>query len=75
MVLENIIKEHENIPSGQQDRQMDFIDMLLSLMNQPMNRHDEHAYILDRTKIKAIIIDMILGAYDTLATAIKWTFS
>ncbi|XP_030940723.1 cytochrome P450 CYP736A12-like [Quercus lobata] len=75
IVLENIIKEHENIPSGQQDRQMDFIDMLLSLMNQPMNRHDEHAYILDRTKIKAIIIDMISGAYDTSAATIEWTFS
>ncbi|KAM3703243.1 hypothetical protein ACB094_04G084700 [Castanea mollissima] len=75
IVLENIIKEHENIPSGQQDRQMDFIDMLLSLMNQPMDPHDEHAYILDRTKIKAIIIDMISGAYDTSAATIEWTFS
>ncbi|XP_065627502.1 cytochrome P450 CYP736A12-like [Quercus suber] len=75
IVLENIIKEHENIPSGQQDRQMDFIDMLLSLMNQPMNPNDEHAYILDRTKIKAIIIDMISGAYDTSAATIEWTFS
>ena len=35
----------------------------------------EHVYIINRTNIKAIIIDMILGAYDTLATAIKWTFS
>ena len=75
IVLENIIKEHENIPSGQQDRQMDFIDTLLSLMNQPMNPHDEHTYILDRTKIKAIIVDMISGAYDTSAATIEWTFS
>ncbi|XP_050257787.1 cytochrome P450 CYP736A12-like [Quercus robur] len=75
IVLENIIKEHENIPSGQQDRQMDFIDMLLSLMNQPMNPHDEHAYILDRAKIKAIIIDMISAAYETSAATIEWTFS
>ncbi|XP_030939693.1 cytochrome P450 CYP736A12-like [Quercus lobata] len=75
IVLENIIKEHENIPSGQQDRQMDFIDTLISLMNQPMNPHDEHAYILDRTKIKAITVDMISGAYDTSAATIEWTFS
>ena len=76
MVLENIIKEHEKIPSsGQQDREADFIDTLLSLMNQPMNPHDEQVYITDRTNIKAIILDMISGAYDTSAAAIEWTFS
>ncbi|GMY15350.1 cytochrome P450 CYP736A12-like [Fagus crenata] len=75
VVLEKIIEEHEQILSGQQDRQRDFIEMLLSLINQPMNPHDEHVYLIDRTNIKAIIIDMISGAYDTSATAIEWTFS
>ena len=74
-VLEKIIEEHERIPSGQQDCQRDFIDVLLSLMNQPMNPHDEHVYIIDRTNIKAIIVDMITGTYDTSATTIEWTFS
>ena len=45
------------------------------MMNQPMNPHDEHVYIINRTDIKAIIIDMISGAYDTSSTAIEWTFS
>ncbi|GMY15355.1 cytochrome P450 CYP736A12-like [Fagus crenata] len=62
VVLEKIIEEHEQILSGQQDRQRDFIEMLLSLINQPMNPHDEHVYLIDRTNIKAIIIDMISGA-------------
>uniref|UniRef100_A0A7N2R706 Cytochrome P450 n=1 Tax=Quercus lobata TaxID=97700 RepID=A0A7N2R706_QUELO len=76
VVLENIIKEHEKIPSsGQQDRETDFIDTLLSLMNQPMNPRDEQVYIIDRTNIKAIILDMISGAYDTSVAAIEWTFS
>uniref|UniRef100_A0A2N9E2Y8 Cytochrome P450 n=2 Tax=Fagus sylvatica TaxID=28930 RepID=A0A2N9E2Y8_FAGSY len=75
VVLEKIIEEHEQIPSGQQDRQRDFIDVLLSLMNQPMNPHDEHVYIIDRTNIKAIIVDMIMGNYDTSTTTIEWTFS
>ncbi|XP_050256106.1 cytochrome P450 CYP736A12-like [Quercus robur] len=76
IVLENIIKEHEKIPSsGQQDLETDFIDTLLSLMNQPMNPHDEQVYIIDRTNIKAIILDMISGAYDTSVAAIEWTFS
>ena len=76
IVFENIIKEHEKIPnSGQQDRETDIIDTLLSLMNQPMNPHDEQVYIIDRTNIKAIVLDMISGAYDTSAAAIEWTFS
>ena len=75
VVFENIIEEHEQIPNGQQDRQRDFIDVLLSLMNQPMNPHDEQVYIIDRTNIKAIIVDMITGTYDTSTTGIEWTFS
>ena len=48
IVFENIIKEHEKIPSsGQQDRETVFIDTLISLMNQPMNPHDEQVYIID----------------------------
>ncbi|GMY15353.1 cytochrome P450 CYP736A12-like [Fagus crenata] len=74
VVFENIIEEHEQIPNGQQDRQRDFIDVLLSLMNQPMNPQDEQEYIIDRTNIKAIIVDMITGAYDTSTSAIEWTF-
>ena len=75
LVLENIIEEIEQISSGQQNRHSDFIHVLLSLMNQPMNPHDEHVYIINRTDIKAIIINMISGAYDTSSTAIEWTFS
>ena len=76
IVLENIIKEHEKIHSSdQQDCETDFIDRLLSLMNQPMNPRDEQVYIIDRTNIKAIILDMISGAYETSAATIEWTFS
>ena len=75
LVLENIIEEIEQIYSGQQNRHSDFINVLLSLMNQPMNPHDGHVYIINRTDIKATIINMISGAYDTSSTAIEWTFS
>ncbi|KAF3943559.1 hypothetical protein CMV_029897 [Castanea mollissima] len=55
IVLENIIKEHEKIPSsGQQDLETNVIDTLLSLMNQSMNPQDKQVYIIDRTNIKAI---------------------
>ena len=75
VVLEKIIQEHEQIPSGPQSCEKDFIDMLLSLMNQPMNPHDENSCKIDRRVIKAIIIDMITATYDTSAISIEWTIS
>ena len=75
VVLENIIQEHEQIPSGPQSCEEDFIDMLLYLMNQPMNPHDENSCKIDRIVIKAIIIDMIMATYDTSAISIEWTIS
>ncbi|XP_050257491.1 cytochrome P450 CYP736A12-like isoform X1 [Quercus robur] len=74
VVLENVIQEHEQIPSGPQSCEKDFIDMY-SLMNQPMNAHDENSCKIDRRVIKAIIIDMITATYDTSAISIEWTIS
>ncbi|KAJ7969675.1 Cytochrome P450 [Quillaja saponaria] len=75
-VLEKIIKEHEQVPKVQQEgHHKDFVDVLLSLMNQPMNPHEEAVHILDRTKIKAILLDMLVSAIDSSATTIEWAFS
>ncbi|KAF3438545.1 hypothetical protein FNV43_RR21308 [Rhamnella rubrinervis] len=71
-VLEKIITEHEQDTDHQH---RDFVDMLLPLMNQPMNPHDKDVYIIDRTNIKAILLDMIVAAFDTSATAIEWAIS
>ena len=71
--FEKIIMEHEQEQQG--NRHKDFVDVLLSLMNQPMNPQDEHVYIMDRTNIKAILLDMISAAFDTSAASIEWTFS
>ncbi|GMN69806.1 hypothetical protein TIFTF001_038850 [Ficus carica] len=40
-----------------------------------MNPQDEHAYIVGRTNIKAILLDMIVAAFDTSAITIEWTIS
>ncbi|PON33950.1 Cytochrome P450, E-class, group I [Trema orientale] len=79
-VLEKIIMERErealiSEKKGQHRTHKDFVDVLVSLMNQPMNPHDEHVYIIDRTNIKAILLDMIAAAFDTSAASIEWTFS
>ncbi|GMN56705.1 hypothetical protein TIFTF001_025821 [Ficus carica] len=44
-------------------------------MNQPLNPQDDHVYVIDRTNIKAILLDMVVGAFDTASTSISWTLS
>ncbi|KDP20096.1 hypothetical protein JCGZ_05865 [Jatropha curcas] len=75
-VLERIIDEHEKEAYWEKKQKSDFIDVLLSLMNQPMvTSHDNALSTIDRTHIKAISIDMIIGSFDTSATTIEWTLS
>ncbi|XP_045789141.1 cytochrome P450 CYP736A12-like [Trifolium pratense] len=74
--LEYIIKEHEN-PSIEEQKghnNKDFVDILLSLMNQPIDFKDKK-YDIDRTNIKALIMDMISAAIDTTAVATNWALS
>ncbi|KAA8541196.1 hypothetical protein F0562_025197 [Nyssa sinensis] len=77
-ILEIIIEEHvQEANSGQQrnNHEMDFVDVMLSLMKKSTNTHDGLSSIIDRTSIKAIILDMIVGTIDTSATAIEWVLS
>ena len=75
-MLEKIIKDHEEglkVKNGQP--QKDFIDILLSLMKEPMDGYDEQNHVFDRTNIKAIALDMIAGAFETSSTVIEWVLS
>ncbi|XP_022737474.1 cytochrome P450 CYP736A12-like [Durio zibethinus] len=76
-LLEKIIDEHEQETNPEERKpRRDFVDVMVSLLNKPMNPHDEgQAYIIDRRNIKAIILDMISASFDTSAVAIEWTFS
>ncbi|XP_057447082.1 cytochrome P450 CYP736A12-like [Lotus japonicus] len=74
-VVEHIIKDHEASSDYNSKHYMDFVDILLSHMNQPKDPQNEHTHIIDRTNIKAIILDMIVGAYDTSVTAVEWAMS
>ncbi|XP_050378360.1 cytochrome P450 CYP736A12-like [Argentina anserina] len=76
-LLEKIIDEHEQVTKskkGKQGQHEDFVDVLLSLMNQPLNPNDEQVY-LDRTNVKAILLDMIAASIDTSATTIIWSLA
>ncbi|CAJ1936916.1 unnamed protein product [Sphenostylis stenocarpa] len=76
-LLEKIIKEHEHRSSDVQNEQhhKDFIDILLSQMNQPIDPYDEGNHVIDQTNIKAILLDMISAAFETSATVVEWTLS
>ena len=74
-VFDAIIREHEQVDIRQQGHHRDFVDTLLSLMNQPMNPHDEQICTIDRESIKAIMLDMFAGASDTSSAAIEWSLS
>ncbi|KAF7819855.1 cytochrome P450 CYP736A12-like [Senna tora] len=74
-VLEKIIKEHEdgiNSNTQKQKGRQDFVDIMLSLMHHCV---DGQNYGIDRTNIKAILLDMIAGALETSATTILWALS
>ncbi|XP_010541895.1 PREDICTED: cytochrome P450 CYP736A12-like [Tarenaya hassleriana] len=76
IILENIIEEHEQQNRDHKSKDhKDFVDVLLSLLNQPMNEQDEHSEIIGRTHVKSILLDMVAAALETSATAIEWIFS
>ncbi|KAK1387981.1 Ferulate-5-hydroxylase [Heracleum sosnowskyi] len=75
-ILETIIDDHEqdaNKSYVKLDR--DFVDVILSLKNNSTGTHGHLAQNIDRSSIKAIILDMIFGAIDTSQTAIEWIMS
>jgi len=74
-VLEAIITEHEQTASATETRHEDFVDILLSIMHQTIDPENEQSHVIDRTNIKAILLDMIAAAIDTSATAIEWALS
>ncbi|XP_058766180.1 cytochrome P450 CYP736A12-like [Vicia villosa] len=74
-ILEMIIAEHEQTTNVDKARGEDFIDILLSIMHQTIDHESEQNQVIDRTNIKAILLDMIVAAIDTSATSIEWTLS
>ena len=76
-MLEQTIKDHED-PTDSDKKSVhnseDFVAILLSLMHQPMDQH-EQKHVIDRTNVKAIILDMIGGSFDTSTSAIEWAMT
>ncbi|XP_028239825.1 cytochrome P450 CYP736A12-like [Glycine soja] len=73
-MLDEMIEEHQLAPPAQ-GHLKDFIDILLSLKDQPIHPHDKHAPIIDKRSIKGIVFDMIIGASETSSNVIEWAIS
>jgi cytochrome P450 len=74
-VLEVIITEHEQITNKDKIQREDFVDILLSVMHQSIDPENEESHVIDRTNIKAILLEMIVAANDTSANVIQWALS
>ncbi|XP_057420334.1 cytochrome P450 CYP736A12-like [Lotus japonicus] len=75
-VLEKIIQEHESRSDVHDDRiHKDFIEILLSLIHQPMDSNDDQIHVVDRTNIKAVLLDIIVAAFETSAIVVEWALS
>lgn len=66
--FEKIIDEH--VQSKDEKPTEDFVDTMLAIMNS-----QEFDFHIDRSNIKATILDMLSASMDTSATAVEWTLS
>ncbi|KAK9288271.1 hypothetical protein L1049_016721 [Liquidambar formosana] len=66
--LEKILDEH--IQSGAERQTKAFVDIMLAIMGS-----EESEYLIDRSNIKATILDILVASLDTAATAIEWALS
>ncbi|KAM7259965.1 hypothetical protein ACFE04_015706 [Oxalis oulophora] len=70
-LLEKIISQHEKENSDEKPYK-DFVDTLLSMLNKPMTPNDEDKHIMDKTQIKAIVVDMLAASLDSSAKVSEW---
>ncbi|XP_065876677.1 cytochrome P450 71AU50-like [Euphorbia lathyris] len=66
--LEKIIDEHIQFKEDKHTK--DFVDIMLEFMGS-----EESEYRMGRDNIKAIMLDMLVGAMDTTSTSIDWILS
>ncbi|KAL5753669.1 hypothetical protein ACOSP7_021889 [Xanthoceras sorbifolium] len=68
--LEKVIAEHVQHSSRDENRNKDFVDLLLSFMES-----EETDSQINIEHVKAIILDMLIAGMDTSAAAIEWSIS
>lgn len=75
-ILETIIADHEQDAKNSNVKlNRDFVDVLLSLQNDAIAGYEQLSKSIDRSSVKALILDMLMGALDTSANSIDWILS
>ncbi|KAJ4979233.1 hypothetical protein NE237_010013 [Protea cynaroides] len=69
--LEKLIDNHMEAAGGEHPKG-GFLDRMLDLM---IKSDGQYCINMDRTNIKAIMTDMLVGAMDSTTTTIEWAFS
>lgn len=72
--LDKIIDEHKQDVKKDPTNHMNFIEVMVSLMNSKIF-YSGPLYMIENANIKAIIIEVLVGSIETLATAIEWILS
>ncbi|WJX63615.1 hypothetical protein P8452_48478 [Trifolium repens] len=75
VVLEVILKDHEHISNLDKTHHEDFVNILLSNMNKAIDPENDQNHVIDRSNVKAVLLDMIVAAIDTSATTIEWALT
>ncbi|CAK8537674.1 unnamed protein product [Lathyrus sativus] len=73
--LEVIITDHEQVANVDKNRHEDFVDILLSIVNQTIDQESELKDAIGRSNIKAILLDLLMATLDTSSSAIEWTLT
>uniref|UniRef100_R7W6M8 Cytochrome P450 71A1 n=1 Tax=Aegilops tauschii TaxID=37682 RepID=R7W6M8_AEGTA len=69
-VIEKTLAEHEGSRGNDGEEVHDLLDGLLSIF-----KDGDQGFRLDRTDVKALILDMFIGGTDTIYKAIEWTMA
>lgn len=72
--LDKIIDEHKQDVKKDPTNHMNFIEVMVSLMNSK-KFYSGPLYMIENANIKAIIIEVLVGSIETLVTAIEWILS
>ncbi|KAK1378516.1 putative Flavonoid 3-hydroxylase [Heracleum sosnowskyi] len=75
-ILETIINDHEEDARNSNVKlNRDFVDVLLSLQNDTFPGFEQLSKSIDQSNVKALILDMLMGALDTSHNSIDWILS
>lgn len=73
-VIEKIIETHEQ--DGEKDHcHPNFLSILLSSTTDRNNLGNGSSFIIDRTTVEAILLDILVAGIDSSSTMIEWVFS